>query len=359
MLPSKKNFYIFCVIAVLVTAGVFFYAVIRERFSVSAGAEETKQIPFVPAQLTWDLVASTTPWGARDSQAVAVFKDKIWVIGGLNANNTSHVPGRVPYEKAEYFNDIWASDDGIAWTRVLEHAPWVPMRSQTAIVFKDKLWLIGGWGPEAGYEKEIWASNDGVHWQSFQPAGGLPELEGQQMAVFRDRLWLTGGVRYTDRKIFSEVWSSGDGILWRREVARAPWFPRWDHAIADFNGELWLMGGMDLAGDEFNDIWKSADGVAWERVSEQAAWATRQGHVALVYENRLWIIGRLNDEFAKGENDIWYSADGRNWEKTNINPPWLGREDHGALVFRDAVWVLGGMTTDWNWSGDVWWSRGQ
>ncbi len=312
-----------------------------------------KKIPFRPETVGWEEVASSTPWGPRDSHAIQVFRDKIWIIGGLNANGVPHSVGRVPYEKAEYFNDVWYSDDGITWVRAAEHAPWPPARSQHLVAFNGKLFLFGGWGPD-GYIKDAWMSEDGISWKSVPLEGGLPELEGADVIVFRNKLFLLGGVRYTDRKIFNQVWSSDDGVSWTLENADAPWFPRWDHAVAEFNGSLWLWGGMDLAGNEFNDVWKSGDGVEWERVAEHAPWQARQGHTALVYQNRMWSIGRLNDDLMKGENDIWFTEDGYVWEKTNSDPPWLGREDHGAVVFRDRMWVLGGMDRNWNWEGDVW-----
>lgn len=365
MMPRRGLVFLASVVALsaLISWGMFF----RSRFPSSetpplfpqSAAEKKKEILFRPEDLSWQEVSSSTPWTARDSHAAAVFQEKIWLTGGLNADSATIRPGLVEYEKAKYFNDIWYSDDGANWTRAVEHAPWPSRRSQQLTVFKDKLWLVGGWGPEDGYAKEIWTSEDGSSWQKIIPEGGLPEIEGHQLVVFQNRIWLFGGVRYTDRKLINEVWFTDDGIHWERAVKNAPWRPRWDHGIAEFKGAIWLTGGMDLAGDEFNDVWRSEDGFHWKRILEHAPWMTRQGHIALVYRDRLWIIGRLNDSIAGGPNDVWYTEDGYEWKKTNQDPAWLGREDHEALVFEDAIWLFGGMTSEWKWSGEVWRSQAQ
>ncbi|KKU87357.1 MAG: hypothetical protein UY17_C0020G0003 [Candidatus Beckwithbacteria bacterium GW2011_GWC2_47_9] len=346
------------VLSALTSWGMFF----RSRFPPAemplvfpqSAAEKKREIPFRPEDLVWQEISSSTPWTARDSHAATVFQGKIWLTGGLNANDVTIRAGRVEYEKAQYFNDIWYSEDGAHWKRVVEHAPWPPRRSQQLVVFKGKLWLVGGWGPKDGYAKEIWTSGDGLSWQKIIPGGGLPEIEGHQLIVFKDKLWLFGGVRYTDRKLVNEVWYTDDGLNWTLAVKNAPWPGRWDHTVTEFKGVLWLAGGMDLADNEFNDVWRSEDGFHWERVTGEAPWSARQGHVALVYREYLWVIGQLNDTPAKGKNDVWFSQDGYEWKKTIRDPVWLGREDHEALVFKDAIWVFGGMTSDWKWSNEVW-----
>ena len=356
------------VLSALVVGGIFFSfrspSAGTARIFPQPAAEKKTEIPFRPENLVWQEISSSTPWTARDSHAAAVFQGKIWLTGGLNGNSLAFEDGRVPYENAEYFNDIWYSEDGANWTRVVEHAPWSPRRSQQLAMFKRKLWLVGGWGPKDGYAKEIWTSDNGISWEEIIPESifknsevGLqkfPEVEGHQLVVFKDKLWLFGGVRYTDRKLVNEVWYTDDGSNWERAVKNAPWDPRWDHGIAEFRGAMWVTGGMDLADNEFNDVWRSEDGFHWERVTGEAPWSARQGHVALVYREYLWVIGQLNDTPAKGKNDVWFSQDGYEWKKTIRDPVWLGREDHEALVFKDAIWVFGGMTSDWKWSNEVW-----
>ena len=328
-----------------------------ELGAIKSQESEVSVKPFDPAELGWELVAASSSWPARDSHAAAVFNGKMWLVGGLNGNNLSFSNGQVPYADAEYFNDIWYSEDGSTWIEALRRAPWHPERSQQLAVFQGKMWLIGGWGPEGGYAKEIWASEDGIHWNFIIPEGGIPELEGHELIVFHDRLWLFGGVRYSDRTLVNEIWSSEDGIRWERAVKSAPWHPRWDYALAEFKGFLWLTGGMDLAGNEFNDIWRSEDGIQWERVSGEAPWAPRQGHAALVYKDRLWLVGRFDDSIDGGVNDVWFTEDGISWQKTKFDPVWRGREDHKVLLFNDRLWLFGGMTSDWRWSNEVWRSR--
>ena len=72
----------------------------------------------------WTCVTKHAPHGARAASAVGVFSGKIWLMGGrIPERNT---PVEKGYEKYTTFNDVWCSADGVAWKRVLEHAPWTP-----------------------------------------------------------------------------------------------------------------------------------------------------------------------------------------------------------------------------------------
>jgi hypothetical protein len=67
-----------------------------------------------------------------------VFKDRIWILGG-GTYDTPTIPTR------KFFNDVWSSADGIAWTRHLESAPWAPRQYHDVAVFDDRLWVLEGY----------------------------------------------------------------------------------------------------------------------------------------------------------------------------------------------------------------------
>jgi len=339
--------------------------------------------------LRWEQSSSSTiPWGARDSHALAVFKDALWLMGGLDGNGLvtrDKFGEHVEYWRAPHFDDVWMSTDGYNWKLITDNAPWGKRRSAQAVEFKGKLWLMGGWGPEIGYHSDVWSSEDGVRWEEATAKAEWPAREGHSLAVWQDKLWLIGGVRYDLRTTFSDVWSSADGSNWERVTDNAPWLSRWDHAAVAFQNRLYLTAGMDLRGNTFHDVWVSDDGARWELITNNPPWRERQGHVLLDYRGALWMVGRLNDAdsgngparqqptprlqtpgasatggqaqaLAGGPNDIWFTKDGVAWEKTDADPPWLGREDHGAVVWRDKIWVTGGMDSKWQWGSDVWYS---
>jgi hypothetical protein len=319
----------------------------------SAAAQTTGLKAPDPANLTWDQVVEHAPWAPRDSAMTFVFKDKMWILGGLNGNGVKAGPEHaVEYWTAPYFNDIWSSDDGAHWAHEGD-GQWAPRRSMTVAEFKGRLWMMGGWTPKVGYTSDIWVSDDAVNWQKIVEQAPWPAREGHTLTVWQGKLWLMGGVNYDERHTYNDVWYSDDGVNWN-QAPDAPWSTRWDHAAAGFNGKLYVTGGMDLNKHTFNDVWTTTDGVQWQKVTGEAPWMSRQGHALLSWGGVLYTLGRLNDDTTTGPNDIWYTRDGFVWHKTAEDPPWLGREDHGALVYKNRLWVLSGMDINWHWNNDVW-----
>lgn len=311
---------------------------------------------FNPYLLNWQQAVASAPWQARDSHAVLVYKNKIWLMGGLNANGHVLRPGFVEYEKAKHMSDVWASNDGLSWQQIAKTSPWGERRSMQVVDFNGKIWLMGGWGPKVGYKNDIWSSEDGVNWQKEVDSAAWPAREGHSLLVFNDKLWLIGGVRYEDNKLFNDVWYSSDAINWKEATVNAPWPARWDHSVCVFNDKLYLAGGMVFGGKMFRDIWSSLDGINWKLVNENPPFLARQGFFMAEYKEKLWISGRLDAALNGGIDDVWYSSDAINWQKTKNNPLWLGREDFGAVVFEDKIWILGGMDRNWTWQNDIWYS---
>ncbi|MBI2622982.1 MAG: hypothetical protein HYW65_00185 [Candidatus Liptonbacteria bacterium] len=355
----------------IIVSGLIFFVVWRGSIGAIPPAPMREEVagtgtapaPLSPApalaSLRWDrMPSSTVPWEARDSHAFAVFKNALWLMGGLDGNGLvarGQYGEHVRYWEAPHFDDVWTSTNGYDWKRITNNAPWGERRSMQAVEFRGKLWLMGGWGPELGYRSDVWATEDGKRWQRVTAKAAWPAREGHSLLVWRDKLWLIGGVQYDARKTFNDVWNSTDGFTWELVTDNPPWRSRWDHAAASFNDRLYLTAGMDLAGNTFRDVWVSDDGATWELVTDNPPWRERQGHVLLEYRGALWTLGRLNDpDSGGGPNDVWFTKDGVTWEETDVDPPWRGREDHGAVVWRDAMWITGGMDSKWEWSNEVW-----
>ncbi len=312
-----------------------------------------------PEKLEWRLATSSASWGARDSSASFVFSNKIWIMGGLNAENVIAENGKVHYWEAPHYNDIWSSSDGASWTLEKKYANWSVRRSMSVILFEDKLWMYGGWSPITGYSSEIWQSDDGINWNRVGKNAEWPPREGQSMEVFNGKMWLFGGVNYDSRLTMNDVWQSDDGINWKKVDVHIPWSSRWDHATAVFKGQIYLLGGMDLNNRTFNDIWSTSDGIIWKKVIENPPWQKRQGHSLINFKDRIWLIGVLNSTVEGGINDIWFSDNGVDWKRTEVNAPWTNREDHSTQVLGDNIIVFGGMDSNLKWRNDVWFSSYQ
>ncbi|OGY66216.1 MAG: hypothetical protein A3A04_02385 [Candidatus Harrisonbacteria bacterium RIFCSPLOWO2_01_FULL_40_28] len=94
----------------------------------------------------------------------------------------------------KFKNDVWYSSDGAIWTRATASAPWIGREDHTAVVYDNKIWIMGGY-PAIGSQ----GTND--------------------------------------------VWYSSDGFLWTMAVENAEWSKRTNHTSPIFNGKIWVIGG--------------------------------------------------------------------------------------------------------------------
>src|SRR5262245_35106569 len=52
------------------------------------------------------------------------------------------------------------------WVRVTDKAPWQPRDSAGEVVFKDQLWIMGGWFDSLhAPPRDVWSSADGKTWK--------------------------------------------------------------------------------------------------------------------------------------------------------------------------------------------------
>src|SRR5262245_33458168 len=110
-------------------------------------------------------------------------------------------------------------------------------------------------------------------WTKVTDRANFAPRDGAGALVFRDRLWLLGGWNPRDKAHFptdcvSEVLSSTDGVTWKVETPRAPWEERHTAGYVVHQGRMWIVGGDPLQSHYQNDVWSSADGLNWERACD-------------------------------------------------------------------------------------------
>ena len=269
----------------------------------------------------WIKVTDQAEWRPRDSQGEVVYKNRMWILGGWFGNEE-------PCPR-----DVWSSSDGKIWKLVRETAPWKHGDLPMTLVFQDKMWLMGGWyngllpGHSAG--DQVWWSSDGKQWKQVrQNAGWTPRLAAGAV-VFKEKMWILGGIEDYKTAIF--------GI---------------DDNYAHVNPD-----------DLKNGVWCSEDGIAWELATKNAGWSPRAFHQAIVFEDKIWVLGgatyRPKQQLL---NDVWCSDDGVNWIRVTQAAPWGPRSWFSSIVYRDRMWVLGGFSDRSNLyqhlnHGDVWYSN--
>ena len=181
--------------------------------------------------------------------------------------------------------------------------------------------------------------------------------DGAGALVFHDKMWLLGGWNPGDKVHFplicnSEVWSSADGASWTLENPQAPWEGRHTAGYVVHNGQMWIVGGDCNQGHYQNDVWSSADGIHWDLANDHVPWAPRVLHYTLAFDGRIWVMGgQTIPNFADADevfhNDVWSSEDGISWTRVTENAPWVPRGMiGGAAVHDNKMWILGGGTYD-------------
>jgi hypothetical protein len=268
----------------------------NEVWSSTDGAEWTLEKPNTFLDRSFD---STADWEGRHTAGYVVFNDKMWIVGG-------------DVNQGHYHFDVWNSADGKKWNLVnKDHpVPWGPRALHYTVAFRDKIWVIGGQtipniakADEAIY-RDVWTTANGTAWEQVQPVEPYWSPRGMigGNVVFKDRIWILGGgtydtPKYPERNYYNDVWSSADGVHWERHTAAAPWAPRQYHDVAVFDGRMWVLEGYAKANRK--DVWHSADGVTWHEV-QNTPWKPRHAASVFVFNDALWMVAGNNME-----KDVW------------------------------------------------------
>jgi hypothetical protein len=298
--------------------------------------------PAVPSEKgpNWTLTTPQAAWQPRDSSGEVVYRDRLWIFGGWF--NSQEAPPR----------DVWSSPNGKDWTLINREAPWKHSDLPMSLVFNDRMWMIGGWynGRLPGYSagREVWWSQDGSTWQQAAATAAWTPRTAAAAVVFKDRMWLLGGTEnyyFGDEKsLKNDVWSSTDGKVWTLATANAAWSPRAYHQAVALNGRIYLFGGGNYVPEyhALNDVWSSDDGIHWVQETSAAPWIPRLWFSSVIYRDCMWVLGGWSNHPSQNLGDVWYSRNGREWAQLKSDVSWKERHEHSAYVFRDQIFVAGG-----------------
>ena len=314
----------------------------------------------------WIQVTAKAPFTPRDGAGAFVFAGKMWLVGGWNPNDKKAFPRTCS-------NDVWESADGALWSLVKANTfrdatfdptrDWEGRHTAGYAVYRNKMWVIGGDPIQKHYQFDVWNSSDGKDWHYVNkdhPVPWGPRVLHHTL-VFKDKLWVLGGQTTPqfaphEEVFYRDIWNSRDGLHWRQVVPKGPcWSARgMIGGSAVFNGRMWILGGGTYDTPKvpqrqfYNDVWSSPDGVHWARHVEAAPWAPRQYHDVAVFDHRLWVLEGYYEQ-GGNRNDVWYSADGVNWSQLP-GTPWKPRHAASVFVHDNALWMVAGN----NMESDVW-----
>ena len=301
-------------------------------------------------QPAWVRVTEKAGWTARDSQGELVYKNRLWLFGGWM--NSFEAPPR----------DVWSSADGKKWTQVTAKAPWIHSDLSMSLTFKNRMWFMGGWYngrlPGHSASNQVWSSTDGKVWTRATKAAGWTPRLAAALVEFKGRMWMLGGTENyyfgNKKSLKNDVWSSPDGKTWTRATDNAGWTPRAYHQAAVLGDRMFVFGGGNYVPEyeAFNDVWSSTDGVHWTRVTEKTPWHPRLWFTSVVYRNRMWVLGGWSNNPSKNWGDAWYSKDGKTWTEYKTSTTWKARHEHSAYVLGGKLWIAGGHARPL--SSEVW-----
>jgi len=297
----------------------------------------------------WVEETKNAAWQARDSQGEVVYKDKLWILGGWF--NSYEAPPR----------DVWSSADGKKWTLATASAPWIHSDLPMSFSFRNKMWMMGGWYngrlPGHSASNQVWSSTDGAKWKLEVKEAPWTARIAAAVVEFKGKIWMLGGIENyyfgDSSSLKNDVWYSANGKEWNRATADAEWPPRAYHQAAVLNGRMYVFGGGNYVPEyhALNDVWSTEDGVHWKKITD-APWHERLWFSSVVYRNRIWVMGGWSDDPYKNWSDVWYTSDGIQWTEYKCDTVWKERHELSAFVFEDKIWVAGGMIPPL--ANDVW-----
>ena len=152
------------------------------RIATAEGGPPTQaQFSIVPSQevlhYQWTNATTTAAYAPRDGAGALVFKGLMWMLGGWN-----------PYDKV-YFpricnNEVWSSADGAQWTlikpntfrddRFDSNSDWEGRHTAGYVVYRERMWIVGGDANQGHYQNDVWNSKDGKTWNHVNKGQDVP-----------------------------------------------------------------------------------------------------------------------------------------------------------------------------------------
>ena len=143
----------------------------------------------------WINVTTDAAYAPRDGAGALVFQGQMWLLGGWNPGDKVHFP-RICN------NEVWSSTDAMTWilekpnTFLLDRfdprTDWEGRHTAGYVVYKDKMWIVGGDVNQGHYHDDVWHSADGVHWYELPNTPWKPR-HAASVFVYGDALWMVAG----------------------------------------------------------------------------------------------------------------------------------------------------------------------
>ncbi len=248
----------------------------------------------------WTLVTTNAAWRSSHHPMTVVFKNRMWFMGGW-------FNGRLPGHTAT--KEVWWSTNGKKWERAND-AGWSPRMGAGAVAFKDRMWMLGGiedclsTQTEQCLKNDIWCSSNGQEWKLVTNNAPWSPRALHQAVVFKNKIWVLGGGNYQPTlETRNDVWCSEDGTHWTQVLEHAPWPGRiWFSAVV-YRDRIWVLGGESGGRQRLGDVWYSADGKNWSELKSDVTWSARHEHSTFVFQDKIWVAGGYDPKSL--DSEVW------------------------------------------------------
>jgi hypothetical protein len=152
----------------------------------------------------WSLENEEVPAGMETSPGVCL-DGKLWLAGG-SSGDPRHCSNQIGYYEKE------ESGEG-AWKKVEEKGGFTSRMGHGCVVFKDKIWILGGFGENGKTLNDVWSFDPKEGFKPHGPARWPPRCMFAA-AVFGEKIWIYGGATAPLADCLDDMWTSEDGEHW-------------------------------------------------------------------------------------------------------------------------------------------------
>ncbi|SFN99614.1 Kelch motif-containing protein [Bizionia echini] len=312
-------------------------------FNCSADDEPTDEpLPLSTINLEFDLTTNQDQMGDFANNAMAVFNDKVWSFGGSN----DYVA------EGDSTDALWNSSNGTNWATTDTGGTLTASgrHEHTLSVFNGKMYLIGGSDNAGTVLSDIWVTDDGITWSRLMEFAPFGQVSGHSTLVFNGKMYVIG-INYTTGN--TKIWSTSNAVDWIEENANAfPALKRYKAIVK--NNAMYVIGGDKVTSELTNDIWRSSNGINWSLVTQTSPILPAiKRHTVTVFNNKAFVIGGHTSS-SEHTNTIYYSTDMENWFVYTDSNPLEEINSHAALTYQSDLWVFGGSRGTPGRTGKIW-----
>lgn len=298
---------------------------------------------------TWRKLDNHGSWSQRDGAGALVFKDKVYLLGGWNHQTV--------------VNEVWVTDDLLNWVR-LPDAPWEPRHGAGWLIHKDKMYVVSG-----DLIEDVWSSADGINWTQLSREASFGQRYAPTVLSTGEYIYLYGGqywdpVRWCHSRpdcipvAPKDVWRSKDGAMWEKVLDDAPWSGRaLVHGSLFFDNQMFLLGGglknattrYSETYTEFSDVWTSKNGRDWEK-RDVLTHPGRTHFSVLATSHGCYISDGSVGTQSNVSNELYFAQDCLTYKNVEVPEGLRPRHASSLFEFNGSIVLLGGLnagTTIW------------